>query len=533
MLGRGAPGRRRECSAWAGIRTNLNGREWRELQHDAPAAVLSHTANRVLPRVRAIPGAHRDQRPIAVDFGGVPFGLHLQREAAGSEHLLGRDFPTSNGAGPFGALGEVAARFAPQQLVGCPRGLRITVHAPHARDELFDDLLGAGVYLLALAGDGQERREEEFGRKGVRHVEARCTMAIAERRTWPNPIPARYDFVAMRESHSGVRLAWPERAPFRRQTRATLETDQSGDPRCTLVQGDNLAALSALAAKGARVTLAYLDPPFLTGREHVEVARSRGPNGIVRKLAKAFDDRWDSLEQYLSELGARITLVHELLAPEGCLILHVDPKTSHYAKVLCDEIFGARAFASEIVWRYRRWPSKTRNFQRVHDVLLRYVRDPDAEPRFRQLYEPLAASTEKTWGTCRQRAVVDETGRRRRSSVTEAESPGTPLGDVWDISIIAPVARERTGYPTQKPEALLSRIVEACTEPGDTVLDPYMGSGTMLAVSARLGRQAIGIDENPRALEIARARLEALGCSPRQERVVLQRARPGGPRRVA
>jgi hypothetical protein len=199
--------------------------------------------------------------------------------------------------------------------------------------------------------------------------------------------------------------------------------EREGESTSILIQGDNLAALGALARRGVKVSLAYLDPPFFTGREHLEVKRSRGPNGVVRRLAPAFDDRWDSFEHYLSELGARIAAARELLAPEGCLVLHVDPKTSHYAKVLCDEIFGPRAFASEIVWRYRRWPAKTRNFQRVHDVLLRYVRDPDAEPRFRQLYEPLAASTEKTWGTRKQRAVVDEQGRRRRSSVTEDASP--------------------------------------------------------------------------------------------------------------
>jgi DNA modification methylase len=188
--------------------------------------------------------------------------------------------------------------------------------------------------------------------------------------------------------------------------------------------------------------------------------------------------------------------------------------------VLCDEIFGADCFASEIVWRYRRWPSKTKNFQRVHDVLLRYVRDSRHEPRFRQLYEPLAASTLATWGDRKQRAVVDAKGQRLRSSSTEEATPGTPLGDVWEIGIVAPVAKERTGYPTQKPEALLTRLVEACTQPGDVVLDPYAGSGTTLAVCARLGRPAFGIDMNRRAVTIATRRLAALERSPRIERVL-------------
>src|SRR5690606_34225814 len=104
-------------------------------------------------------------------------------------------------------------------------------------------------------------------------------------------------------------------------------------------------------------------------------------------------------------------------------------------KVVCDEVFGIECFASEVIWRYRRWPAKTKNFQRVHDVMLRYVRDPDVAPRFHQLYEPLAPSTQKTWGTKKQRAVVDENGRRLRSSSTEEPSRGTPLGDVWEIGI--------------------------------------------------------------------------------------------------
>jgi site-specific DNA-methyltransferase (adenine-specific) len=241
---------------------------------------------------------------------------------------------------------------------------------------------------------------------------------------------------------------------------------------------------------------------------------------ILREEQVAFDDRWTGLDEYLTALRHRVEAVRALLAPNGCAVIHVDPKTSHYAKVLCDEVFGPGCFASEIVWRYRRWPAKTPNFQRVHDVLLRYVRDPTVRPRFRQLYEPLAPSTLATWGTRKQRAVVDAAGRRRRSSLTAEPTPGTPLGDVWEIGIVAPVARERTGYPTQKPEALLTRLMLACTEPGDLVLDPYVGSGTTLAVAAGLGRRAIGIDQSPQALDVARARLAALEINPDEQRVV-------------
>lgn len=291
-----------------------------------------------------------------------------------------------------------------------------------------------------------------------------------------------------------------------------LELVRKGDPDCVLVQGDNLAALRALAEQDTRFALAYLDPPFLTGREHERVVRTRGAQGeIVRTRTHAFDDRWDSLDDYLAALKPRIAAARDLLLQDGCLVLHVDPKTSHYLKVACDQVFGRECFASEIIWRYRRWPAKTPNFQRVHDVLLRYVKDARVAPRFNQLYEPLAPSTLATWGTKKQRAVTDDSGRRTRSSSTAEATPGAPLGDVWEIGIVAPVAKERTGYPTQKPEALLSRVVQSCTHAGDWVLDVYAGSATTATVARKLGRAAVSLDASEQALEVARRRLKSAG----------------------
>lgn len=337
-------------------------------------------------------------------------------------------------------------------------------------------------------------------------------------------------------TEASVRLVWQGKELRDEAAPAKLALVEEGDPSLRVVQGDNRAALGALRGElGGQVALAYLDPPFLTGRVHARVRRSRdGRSGkILRALSPAFDDRWDDLASYLAALRERVVAVRELLAPHGCMVVHVDPRTSHYVKVLCDEVFGEAAFASEIVWRYRRWPSKTANFQRVHDVLLRYVRDPSHPPRFAQLYEPLAPSTQATWGDRKQRAVVAKDGRRARSSKTDEASPGVPLGDVWDIGIVAPVARERTGYPTQKPEALLERMLLACTREGDLVLDPYAGSGTTLAVARRLGRRAVGIDESAVAIQVIRERLAALPATPRRERVIVaaEARRAAGPRR--
>jgi hypothetical protein len=284
-------------------------------------------------------------------------------------------------------------------------------------------------------------------------------------------------------------------------------SERWGDPDgSALLRGDNLELLTGLAATHADAfTLVYLDPPFLTNRVHEAKDRKTGAERV------AFDDRWADRAAYLEAIAPRLRAIRALLAPHGSVVIHVDPKTSHYVKVLADEVFGDDAFASEIVWRYRRWPSKTPNFQRVHDVLLRYRKDPSVPPRWNPLYEPLAASTVATWGMTKQRAVFEGNGRRARSSSTEEPTAGVPMGDVWDIGVLAPVARERTGYPSQKPEALLDRIVTALSDPGDLVLDPYAGSGTTLAVAAKRGRRFFGMDQSDVAIETTLERLAAQG----------------------
>ena len=315
-----------------------------------------------------------------------------------------------------------------------------------------------------------------------------------------------------------VRLSW--------EGRETCASDEASPPRRSwatpegsgwLLEGDNLRVLRGLAATHAdAVTLAYLDPPFFTNREHAAWLRKAGAPRTSRTRVHAFDDRWADLPAYLDTLGARLAATRDLLAPHGSIVVHVDPKTSHYVRVLGDEIFGADSFVSEIVWRYRRWPSKTPNFQRVHDVLLRWRKDTAATPRWNQPYEPLAASTLATWGTNKQRAVFAKDGRRARSSSTAEKTAGVPMGDVWEIGVIAPIARERTGYPSQKPEALLERLLGALSNEGDLVLDPYAGSGTTLAVAHRMGRGFLGIDASPVALRTTRERLEAAGSSLRE-----------------
>lgn len=265
-----------------------------------------------------------------------------------------------------------------------------------------------------------------------------------------------------------------------------------------IIHADNAAAMRDLSADPAeRFTLAYLDPPFFTGRDF------ETSDGEF-----AYGDRWPSFDAYLDALMVRGALAHALLVDSGSIVIHIDPTVSHYVKVRGDAAFGRENFASEIVWRYRRWPAKFQNFQRMHDVLLRWTTGR-AEATFNQLYEPLSASTIESWGETKQLKGDSRTGRRRSYSTDEL-SKGVPLADVWDLSIIAPIGGERTGYPTQKPEELLQRLLLALTNEGDRVLDPYCGSGTTLAVAHRLGRHAVGIDSGEVAVRVASARLEPL-----------------------
>ncbi len=267
-----------------------------------------------------------------------------------------------------------------------------------------------------------------------------------------------------------------------------------------IIEGPNDEAMDALYVNGERFALAYLDPPFYTQRDH------RTAGGEL-----AFSDKWKTFDCYLEELDHAVTGARDLLLDEGSLVLHLSPAAVHYVKVRCDAIFGRACFAGEIIWRYRRWPAKSRNFQGMHDVLLRYVRDPSVECRFNQLYEPLAASTLETFSDLKQRAVLADGKRVRSETSSDGErSPGAALSDVWEISIVAPSGKERTGYPTQKPERLIERLVDALTDEGDRVLDPFVGSGTTPAVCLKRGRGCVGIDASPVAIRTTNARLAAL-----------------------
>lgn len=291
-------------------------------------------------------------------------------------------------------------------------------------------------------------------------------------------------------------------------------------------RGDNLAVAAGLP-NGA-FTLVYLDPPFNTGRTQTRAVESafriqsrrdgqvpasaqsrdaappttpqrlntepgapvkngfRGTSyarlrGDLRVYDDRFDHYWDFLEPRLAEAW-------RLLAADGTLYLHLDYREAHYAKVLLDALFGRECFLNELIWAYdygaksrSRWPTK-------HDTILVYVKDPKAY-HF-------------------DSAAVDREPYMAPGLVTpEKAARGKLPTDVWWHTIVPTGGREKTGYPTQKPEGILRRIVQASTRPGDRVLDLFAGSGTTGAVASALGRDAVLVDDNPEAIAVMRRRM--------------------------
>jgi site-specific DNA-methyltransferase (adenine-specific) len=279
--------------------------------------------------------------------------------------------------------------------------------------------------------------------------------------------------------------------PFVARTPVHPDTDE-------ILLGDNLQLLPHYA--DGSFQLIYIDPPFNTGREQARrvLRTSPDPDGdrvgfkgrryATRLLAES--SYGDSFEDYLAFLHPRLMHARRLLAREGTFYFHIDYRESHYCRLLLDEIFGRECFLNEIVWAYdygartrRRWPPK-------HDTILVYVADPsayhfDAEAVDREPYMAPGLVT------------------------AEKAARGKLPTDVWWHTIVPTRGHEKTGYPTQKPEGIVRRMVAASTHPGDWCLDFFAGSGTLGAAAAALGRRYVLIDSNPEAVRIMRARLES------------------------
>jgi DNA modification methylase len=306
-------------------------------------------------------------------------------------------------------------------------------------------------------------------------------------------------------------LSWPGRAAAEARADAPCAplapcTERHGAADAAalgrLIRQDNRDALGALLAAGeAPMDLIYADPPFATGLTFAH----KPTLGETRHAADAFVDAFPGgLNGWLDVMYPRLVAMHAALAETGSLYLHLDANTVHHARVLLDEIFGPACFQREIVWRIG-WLSgfktSARNWIRNHDTILYYVKTP-GQATFNKAFLPHAPGYLRRDGK-------PPTGR------------GIPLEDVWnaqpadvlDSIQIKSLSTEKTGYPTQKNEALLERIITASSAPGERVCDPFGGSGTAAVVAHRLGRRFVSIDVGAAALAVSRARLLNAGAA--------------------
>jgi DNA modification methylase len=271
-------------------------------------------------------------------------------------------------------------------------------------------------------------------------------------------------------------------------------------PANRLILGDNLSLMTALLPEyEGQVHLIYADPPFFTNRKYpARIGRgedSRKP--AVWKLAEGYHDHWDNLDSYLDFLYQRLTLMYRLLSPNGTLYLHLDWHADAYARLLLDEIFGADHLLNEIIWAYHGPSPIRRAFNRKHDTILAYVKAEDYTFNVDAVREPYNQNTVKTFNSS-PKAGFGKMPDLARGKVPE---------DWWYFPVIARLHNERTGYPTQKPVALLERIVLASSNPGDLVADFFCGSGTTPFVAIRHGRRYLACDETYRAIHTTRNRL--------------------------
>lgn len=268
-----------------------------------------------------------------------------------------------------------------------------------------------------------------------------------------------------------------------------------------LFVGDNLAILKALPASSFQ--LIYIDPPFNTGRIQERTNRSSRQSETGRlgfqgkkyeQIVQSVLSYDDAFADYWSFLEPRLEQAWRLLNQTGTLYLHLDYREVHYAKVLLDALFGRECFLNEIIWAYdyggkskSRWPAK-------HDTILVYVKDPKS----------YYFNNEEV-----DREPYMAPGLVTKEKVERGKLPT----DVWWHTIVSPTGKEKTGYPTQKPEGVLRRIIQASSKPGDMVMDFFAGSGTTGAVAHKLGRHFTLVDQNPESIEVIIKRLNAIGAS--------------------
>ncbi len=264
--------------------------------------------------------------------------------------------------------------------------------------------------------------------------------------------------------------------------------------------GDCLSVLQAMEC--GSVDLAYFDPPFFTGKVHRLAPRDRSSEF-------SFEDIWSSQREYGAFLLERLRAAHRVISDRGSLFFHCDKNAVHVARMLLDEVFGSENLRSEIIWQYRRWSNSQRGLLPAHQTILYYSKSD--QYTFNEVWTEYSPATNVD--QILQRRSRDEFNKSvyerddDGNVIANGTKRGVPLGDVWDLPFLNPKAKERTGYPTQKPLLLLERIINLTTNEGDCVLDPFCGSGTTLVAAQSLRRTAIGIDLSEDAVALTKRRL--------------------------
>ncbi len=303
-------------------------------------------------------------------------------------------------------------------------------------------------------------------------------------------------------------LNWKGKRPFRStqyypaQLKETYGEEVDGWIN-KIYWGDNLQVMShLLKTYRGKINLIYIDPPFDSKADYkkqIELKGKEVENDRTAFEEKQYTDIWTN-DEYLQFMYERLILLRELLADSGSLYLHCDPTAGHYIKVLMDEIFGNENFRNEVVWCYRGGGAPSNSFARKHDILLFYAKGKSNT--YNKQYVPYSEASQNL---VQSRGGVSIDGRER-----DLER-GASMPDWWtDINSLQTWSPQRLNYPTQKPEALIERIIRASSNPGDLVFDCFMGSGTTQAVAMKLGRRFIGADINLGAVETTTKRLTNL-----------------------
>ena len=261
-----------------------------------------------------------------------------------------------------------------------------------------------------------------------------------------------------------------------------------------IITGDCFEVLKNIESNS--IDMIYLDPPFFT-QDKQELINIDGN-------IYSFDDKWNSITEYLLFLEQRVIECKRILKDDGTIFLHCDKHAVHYLKIMLDDIFGYDNFINDIIWSYKRWSNSKNGLQNNHQNILYYSKNKKF--KFNKIYTNYSPTTNIDQ-ILLQRTRDDKNKSIYSDNICE-EKKGVLLGDVWDIPFLNPKAKERVGYPTQKPIILLERIINISTNENDIVLDPFCGSGTTCVAAKIMNRRFIGIDTSKEAIKIANNRIE-------------------------